>query len=137
MQSFSNTLAINQALPILKPQTNKHQNSLTLSLSDQLDLLIIKGDLSGKGYEKKFNKLLFNLENNKENIDHLNVFINIQNFDNSGLINIFLLVQKTNLLTEAGVDVAVYWNTKNKIELMTVAKDFEKILTGQFFFSNI
>lgn len=127
----------NYNFPGFKFLGGRKESNLSVNFSNQKNLLVIKGHLSGKGYEKVISKALYDLEASQNRIVYLNVFINLSEIDNTGLISLFKVIEKLNSLSKQKKSITVYWNTNNDPGIYNIAREFEKVLNGQLFYASI
>lgn len=136
-QSVAKNKSINNSYPGFNLFGSKLKSELSVGFQPHRNLMVIKGKLSGKGYERILSKALYDLEFQQKRISSLNVYINVSEIDNSGLIGLFKITEQLNTLSKLGKNITVYWNTNNDPNVFGIAREFEKVLKGQLFYADI
>ncbi len=115
----------------------KENSSLRISLSEQLNLVTIRGALYGKQYDYKLNDLIKSIKDHFLLASHLNIYIKLSQFDLDGIKKLLTLYPIINQAILEEKYISIYWNTMDNQEINKIASGFSKKLNCEVQLCNI
>lgn len=128
------TVSINQADQLINlDDFIKDDKQLKLHYDGTGSQLIVKGDLYGQVFDYQIDLFFRKLNYELKRKEFINVFLEITDIDEDGIIALYMLLQKLENFSHPQKTINLYWNTLGNDEMFCLAMDFERKINCQIF----
>jgi len=108
-------------------EPRRDNSDLQLSVSNELNLAMIKGDLS-KITSDEQSEFIQQVEDCSGDTDQMSIYINLCNIDLAGSAFLISFSNVVNRVLKAGKELNIYWDNQNLPHILALAHEWKCLL---------